>query len=148
MSAHANKKIANRDSGRKAAPAPAAAEPSLFKIPVWAYAVALFLALNVAFLLYGPALDGPFLFDDFGLPFYSRSFAQQPLIHWLAGVRPVLMLSYWINFQMSARDPWTYHAFSILLHTAIAALVFVLLLRLLRLRSVDNRRALLCAGIA
>src|SRR4051794_15641793 len=141
------KRLTTRESARKQAPAPVAIQ-SNSSVPAWAYAVIAFVVLNVAFFLYGPALDGPFLFDDFGLPFYSRTFAQQPLIHWLAGVRPLLMLSYWINFQTSVRNPWTYHAVNILLHTGTVALIFVLFLRLLRLLSVENRRALLCAGVA
>jgi protein O-mannosyl-transferase len=115
--------------------------------PAWLLAAVGFGALIVGLLLYSPALDGPFLFDDLGLPFYAPSFAQQPLSAWIAGVRPLLMLSYWVDFQVSAREPWTYHATNVLLHAVISLLVFVLFFRILRLQSVEARRALLCAGI-
>jgi protein O-mannosyl-transferase len=104
-------------------------------------------ALIAAFTLYRPALAGPFLFDDFGLPFYLPSFADNPLKAWLTGVRPLLMLSYWFNFQVSARDPWTYHALNVLVHAANSVLVFFLLSRLLRLQAIEARRAVLCASI-
>ena len=95
------------------------ASNSPWSVPAWAFAVAAGIALILAFALYGPALDGPFLFDDLGLPFYSPSFAQQPLFGWISGVRPLLMFSYWLNFQLSERDPWSYHAGNVLLHTGL-----------------------------
>jgi tetratricopeptide (TPR) repeat protein len=124
------------------------ASNSPWSVPAWAFAVAAGIALVLAFTLYGPALDGPFLFDDLGLPFYSPSFAQQPLLGWITGVRPLLMLSYWVNFQVSERDPWSYHAGNVLLHASISILVFILLYRILRLRAIDSRKALFPAGIA
>jgi protein O-mannosyl-transferase len=124
------------------------ASNSPWSVPAWAFAVAAGIALIVAFTLYGPALDGPFLFDDLGLPFYSPAFAQQPLLGWVSGVRPLLMLSYWLNFQASGRDPWSYHAGNILLHAAVSIFVFLLLYRILRLRSIDTRKALFPAAIA
>ena len=105
------------------------------------------IALIVGFTLYGPALGGPFLFDDFGLPFYLPSFADNPIGTWLSGVRPILMLTYWMNFQLSAREPWTYHAVNVILHAVNSVLVFALLLRILRLRSIDPHRAILCAAV-
>jgi protein O-mannosyl-transferase len=124
------------------------ASNSPWSVPAWAFAVAAGIALVVAFTLYGPALDGPFLFDDIGLPFYSPAFAQQSLPGWVSGVRPLLMFSYWLNFQLSERDPWSYHAGNILLHTGVSILVFILLLRILRLQSIDTRKAIFPAGIA
>jgi protein O-mannosyl-transferase len=105
-------------------------------------------ALIIAFVLYSPALPGPFLFDDLGLPFYVRSFDHDSIGAWLAGVRPILMLSYWANFQMSGRDPWTYHAFNVILHSVNSILIFVLFSRIFRLRSIQSRRGLICAAIA
>lgn len=107
-----------------------------------------FIALVLAFFLYSPALSGPFLFDDIGLPFYQLSFPHESIGAWLAGVRPMLMLSYWANFQVSGRDPWTYHAFNVLLHAANTVLVFILLSRILQLLSVESRRAFFFSGIA
>jgi protein O-mannosyl-transferase len=107
-----------------------------------------FTFLVVAFLLYSQTLEGPFLFDDIALPFYQPSFPHETISAWLAGVRPMLMLSYWINFQVSARDPWSYHALNVILHAVNAFLVFVLLRRILLLQAIEARKAVYCAIIA
>jgi hypothetical protein len=98
-------------------------------------------AALLAFMLYGPALDGPFLFDDLGLPFYVPTAARETLTTWVSGVRPLLMLSYWLNYQMSANASWAYHATNVLLHVLNSGLVFLLLTRLLSLRGMDGRRS-------
>lgn len=125
-------------------------EPQQASVPVpnWLFGAVGFGALIIAFLLYSPALSGPFLFDDFGLPFYMPSFAEHPVSAWLAGVRPMLMLSYWVNFQMSGREPATYHAINLLLHVANSVLVFFLISRILRLQPIDPKRAVFTAAIA
>lgn len=105
-------------------------------VAAWMIAAFAFGALLAAFLLYAPALGGPFLFDDLGLPFYSASAAERPLTGWLAGVRPLLMFSYWLNYKASVREPWSYHAFNILLHVANSLLIFVLFSRILRLQNI------------
>lgn len=92
----------------------------------WGALAFVFLALEV----YSPALRGPFLFDDFGLPFYSREFAAQPLAAWIRGVRPLLMLSYWANFQLFGYAPLSYHVANVVLH-AVNALLAGLLVRTL-----------------
>src|SRR5215813_8140916 len=55
-------------------------------------------ALLLGFNLYFPALSGPFVFDDFTLP-YHRTLSDAPLSSWLgmAGVRPLLIITYWLN---------------------------------------------------
>ena len=102
---------------------------------IWLFGAISLGALVIAFILYSPALTGPFLFDDFGLPFYVPSFADHGLGAWFTGVRPMLMFSYWINFQMSGRDPATYHAVNLLLACFDSILVFVLISRILRFQS-------------
>lgn len=108
------------------------------------------LALFLAFLLYAPSLRGPFVFDDIGLPFYQPTFHHDSIGAWLTGVRPLLMLSYWSSFQISGRDPWSYHAASILLHTCNSYLVFVLFSRILSLQqpAIRSSRYLAAAGAA
>ncbi len=87
-------------------------------------------ALIVGAALYSAALHGPFLFDDESLLF--RQGVQSASLHeWMAGVRPVLMFSYWLNYQISGSDPYSFHAFNLLLHAVNTGLVFVALLRLL-----------------
>src|SRR5579863_8755510 len=50
--------------------------------------------LAVLVLAYWPALRGPFIFDDYHLPFTDPNAAKAGLSLWV-GVRPVLMLTYW-----------------------------------------------------
>ncbi|MGH9632553.1 MAG: hypothetical protein ACRD7E_29965, partial [Bryobacteraceae bacterium] len=117
-------------------------------VPLWLAAALGVGALIVAFILYSPALNGPFVFDDLGLPFFAPSFAQHTIDSWLSGVRPLLMLSYWIDFQVSGRNPWTYHVVNVLMHVVNSLLVFVVLSRILRLQAIDNRRSLWFSAIA
>ena len=136
------KKTGNNTDRQRTAQRPAdTLEKSAVVGAIWLFGAISLGALILAFILYSPALTGPFLFDDFGLPFYVPSFADHGLGAWLTGVRPMLMFSYWINFQMSGREPATYHAVNLLLHVANSVLVFILISRILRFQSVDPKRA-------
>jgi tetratricopeptide (TPR) repeat protein len=97
----------------------------------WHYALGLFALLFLAFEIYQPAIRGPFLFDDRYLPFFLPGWADAPLSHWLKGVRPVLMLSYWANFQISQQDPYWYHVLNVLFHCGNAVLIWLILERVL-----------------
>lgn len=85
----------------------------------------------LAFEVYGRALHGPFVYDDFSLPFYRPDFPTQVFTAWITGVRPLLMLSYWMNFYLSGREPYAYHAFNLFLHLINSALVFLIVRRIL-----------------
>src|SRR4051794_34951963 len=104
-------------------------------------------ALALAFYLYGPSLHGPFLFDDFGLPFSDPQSGNRPLSSWLSGVRPILMLSYWANFQSAQSNTFTYHAVNVMLHAINALLVFALFSRILTISKVTDKRRLVVAAI-
>jgi pentatricopeptide repeat protein len=84
-----------------------------------------------AFQVYRPALHGPFVFDDFGLPFYNPSFRTEQWSAWITGVRPLLMFSYWLNFLASGRDTFPYHVTNVLLHLANSAAVYLVARRVL-----------------
>src|ERR1700674_2329195 len=86
-----------------------------------------------AFEAYGPALHGPFVYDDFGLPYYNPLFPTLRLMEWINGVRPLLMLSYWTNFLLSGRTTYSYHLFNLLCHLANATAVFLIARRILAL---------------
>lgn len=86
----------------------------------------------VSALLYSPALHGRFIFDDDALPF-RQGIRNGPLLAWISGVRPVLMFTYWINYHLSAGDPYSYHCVNLLIHAINTYLVFVVLLRVLSL---------------
>lgn len=99
----------------------------------WPYIVGLFVLLYVAFHAYAPALHGPFLFDDAYLPFSIPAVADQPLQAWTVGVRPLLMFTYWLNYQISASKTFSYHVFNLLLHLINTLLVFFILRKVLSL---------------
>ena len=90
-------------------------------------------AFVIASIVYWPAIDGPFLFDDLRLPFSDPKADSMPLAFWLGGVRPVLMASYWLNYEISGGQTFSYHAVNLMLHAATAVLVFFVLQRLLEL---------------
>jgi tetratricopeptide (TPR) repeat protein len=91
--------------------------------------MALAAALLAGLCVYAPALRGPFVFDDFGLP--QARMAAEPLRAWLAGVRPVLMFTYWLNHTVLGDAPSGYHAVNLLIHVVNTSLVFLILVRLL-----------------
>src|SRR5579862_4483651 len=85
-----------------------------------------FVGLAILLLIvYSPAMHGPLLFDDRALPFGQRELREAPLREWISGVRPVLMLTYWINYQLSESETFSYHVFNVLLHLATGFLVFL-----------------------
>jgi tetratricopeptide (TPR) repeat protein len=93
--------------------------------------LALFAAAIVASLIvFAPALKGPFVFDDLHLPFADPHAVSGRLGFWIGGVRPVLMLTYWVNFVISGTHPLGYHLMNIGFHAANALLVFFILERL------------------
>jgi tetratricopeptide (TPR) repeat protein len=96
----------------------------------WIYLACCCAAVLILFQVYTPAIRAPFFFDDFALPFTLQTYRVQPLIEWLAGVRPVLMFTYWINYQQSGLDPRAYHILNIWLHFLNTALVFLIIRRI------------------
>jgi tetratricopeptide (TPR) repeat protein len=124
----------------RAVKAPAAARE--FEPTFWVYVVALFVAAFAGMQIYAPALNGPFVYDDRYLPFNMPGFAEQPVWTWLIGVRPLLMLSFWLNYQLSELKPYSYHVFNVLQHVACAAVLFAILRKLLEMAGVRGARGL------
>ena len=87
-------------------------------------------ALVLAFGVYQPALDGPFVLDDLYLHFGRTDADQIGLAAWMAG-RPLLGLSYYANYAMSGQAPGPYHVTNVMLHAAVAVLVFLIVRRAL-----------------
>ncbi len=116
----------------------------------WLWALLLFGgALVAAFLAYAPALGGDFVFDDRGLPMFFTNAAALPLRAWI-GVRPLLMATFYANFQLSGLDPGPYHAFNVVLHAGCAVLIFFAIRRLLEWAGTDvgKRTGLAAFGAA
>jgi tetratricopeptide (TPR) repeat protein len=114
----------------------------------WQYALAIFGALFVAFQAYGPTLRAPLLFDDGYLPFALPYFGESSLRTWLSGVRPALMLGYWINYQISGMETFSYHVVNVLFHVLNSGLVFLIARKILDLAGQRERRTLLAAFAA
>lgn len=112
---------------RRAAVAPAAVQKTP---PWWVYALGLGLALFIAFQIYGPAMKGPFVFDDQYLPFLDPKMGGAPLLSWIAGVRPMLMLTYWANYAAGGTDPYGYKIVNVFFHFGSAVLLWLILSKL------------------
>jgi tetratricopeptide (TPR) repeat protein len=96
----------------------------------WILPAAAAVAVFVVFQVYGPALNGPFIFDDSSQPYHSANFANILRV-WLAGVRPLLMLSYWVNYQIS-QDPQGFHITNVCIHLLNGLLIFFIVKKLQR----------------
>ncbi len=94
----------------------------------WICAVAA-AAVYLTFQAYAPALHGPYVFDDFDLPYHSDGLPSG-LRYWLSGARPLLLLSYGVNYQFS-RDPFGFHVTNVAIHLINGALVFFIMRKLL-----------------
>ena len=101
--------------------------PSYF----WPLIIGSFVALCAVFTVYGPGLNGPFLLDDDYLPYTLPSFSNLQVTAWIKGNRPLLMLSYWLNFQMSGANTSSYHFFNIALHLLNGAWIYLAVRRIL-----------------
>jgi tetratricopeptide (TPR) repeat protein len=75
-------------------------------------------------------MHGPFLFDDDYLPFRNPNFSDNWKV-WVLGVRPLLMLTYWVNRSVSGIDTFSYHLFNVAFHLTAGILLFAVLRRLL-----------------
>ena len=120
------------------------AAPGKFVWWPWAAALA---ALFLAFEAYSPALNGPFVFDDAYLPFQTPGLQHLPVWSWISGLRPLLMLSFWLNYAASGEQTFFYHATNVLLHLFNSVLVALIAIRLLELASLKDGPAKPTLGI-
>lgn len=109
---------------------------------MWIYAAGLVTALFAAFEVYWPAIHGPFLLDDTHLTYMRPDAADIPLRAWVSQLRPLLMFSYWLNYQQSgAQNTFGYHVFNVLLHFFNAIFIFLAVRRVLSWAGVEETRA-------
>jgi hypothetical protein len=116
------------------------------ELPLRQAAWFLMAAMVVGAALYSSALSGGFVFDDEALPF-RRGFQDDPLWAWLAGVRPVLMFSYWLSYIVSGQDAYGFHVFNLLIHVVNSGLVYMVLFRLLSLAGWDSAKRQVAAVV-
>src|SRR6266849_343379 len=122
-------------------PAPAAARPRRPGWwPAWWQWLGALAALALVLVVYGPALSGPFVLDDRFLLFMNPGIAGQPLSVWIHGLRPMLALSFWINYSLSETDPAWYHVTNVLLHFLTSCLIALIAAKLLEWAGVAGRR--------
>ena len=116
----------------------------------WPWLLAFAIVMAVVLEVYGPALHGPFLLDDSYLPFDRPGADETPLRLWVVGARPLLMFTYWLNFQWSHQDTFSYHLVNVLLHVMNGWLVFAIASRILAKLDMDlwRRRLLAAFGAA
>jgi len=116
----------------------------------WPWLLAFVIGMAVVLEVYGPALHGPFLLDDSYLPFARPGADETPLRLWIIGPRPLLMFTYWLNFQWSHLDTFSYHLVNVLLHVMNGWLVFAIVSRILAKLETDvwRRRVLAAFGAA
>jgi protein O-mannosyl-transferase len=112
----------------------------------WMYAAGAAIVLYVVFQAYGPALKGPFLFDDTVEPYYLPNFTSD-LRAWISGVRPLLMFTYWVNYQFS-RDPFGFHVLNVVFHVLNGVLLFFIVRKLLTLADPRGSNNFMLAGFA
>ena len=87
-------------------------------------------AIILAFTLYAPSMSGDFVFDDRTLPFLYKDAATLPFRAWL-GTRPLLMISYYLNFHTTGLDTSPFHAVNVVMHAISSVLLFFAVRRIL-----------------
>ena len=106
--------------------------PAMPRFPLWGFLAGLAVTLYILFEIYGPALHGPFVFDDIYLPYSNPQAASIPLKTWL-GVRPILGLSFWTDFHLWGQNTLPYHVTNLLLHFLSGVILFFIFEKLLEL---------------
>jgi protein O-mannosyl-transferase len=110
-----------------------------WRLPPWWTWLAGLGALFLVFEAYGPALHSPFVLDDLYLLYTDPTAPRVPLLRWLSFQRPLLMFSYWMNYQLGGTDPHIYHTTNVLLHFMVAMVVMLIAARLLQWAGVEGR---------
>jgi tetratricopeptide (TPR) repeat protein len=109
---------------------------------LWIYGAGLVIALIAAFEVYWPALHGPFLLDDTHLTYMLPDAASIPMMGWLRQMRPLLMFSFWLNFQQSgAESTFGYHLVNLVLHLFNTVFIFLAVRKILSWASIEQSRA-------
>jgi tetratricopeptide (TPR) repeat protein len=98
---------------------PSAAPPS------WSRHASL-LAAALAFLVYLPSVRGGFLYDDQGVVLDNRGIRDLGALSQIFRAdpsRPLLSLTWALNYAASGLEPWSYHLVNIAVHAGNAALL-------------------------
>ncbi len=134
---------ANKRESRKS---PAAEPRKQARPDWWMYGLAVIAGLFVAYQVYAPAMSGPFLFDDLYLPMNMPGVENGSLWVWIAGVRPLLMFTFWLNHQLGGSDTASYHEWNVVFHVLNSLLVYLIVRKLLQLAGTASNTLALFAG--
>ena len=88
----------------------------------------------LAFAVYANALNNPFVYDDHDTVIGNRSLIEPSNVRFVivySPFRPVVNASYAIDRAIWGYRPFGFHLTSVLLHTLVSVLLYVLLLRAL-----------------
>ncbi len=126
----------------------AAVEPRSIAWAPWAAALA---ALMVLYEIYSPSINAPFVLDDRYLPYFSAHVSNR-FSDWVGLLRPLLMLSYWIDYSIAGgSDPFVFHATNIAIHFLASAVVVFVMLKLLEWAGLERPQrialAIICGAI-
>jgi Flp pilus assembly protein TadD len=83
-------------------------------------------AAALAFLVYLPSLRSGFLYDDQGVVVDNRAIRDLGALRQVLRAdpsRPLLSLTWALNYAVSGLQPWPYHLVNVVIHAANAALV-------------------------
>jgi protein O-mannosyl-transferase len=88
---------------------------------------------------YSDSFHGPFIFDDDN--FVTQRSAQKlwPIWPALFGARPVVQLTFALNYRLGGLDPTGYHIFNVAVHLLAALALFGVVRRTLRLPRLGDR---------
>jgi tetratricopeptide (TPR) repeat protein len=137
-----------RATRHKSKPTEVAVETVREEYKRWHLLAAAGLAAFAVFQAYLPAINGAFVFDDRYLPFMHLPQHDAPLRGWIAGTRPTLMFSFWLNYKINGVVPYWYHVTNVLLHVATGLLVFLIARKFLEWQGVDRWRKEAIAAFA
>jgi len=99
------------------------------KVTWWPWAAAL-ASLLLAFEIYGPALNGPFVLDDLYLRYANPQSLDASFRQWIADSRPMLMASFWLNHKWTGDSLYAYHLTNVVLHFLTSVIVALIAMRL------------------
>lgn len=113
-------------------------------IPRWIWSILLLVVLGI--VAYWNSFDAPLVFDDLvsiqkntGVRF--GDYLKPALLT----TRPVLYLTFAMNYAFHGQDVWGYHLISLVLHLLNGILVFFIARHIFRIRLLDERPSTTCA---
>ncbi len=123
---------------KKTSPKPTS-KPSDFP---WWPVVAAAASFVLLWIVYGPALNGAFVFDDRFQPFLRPEISTRPFLSWISSNRPLLMLTFWFNYTAGGTEPFGYHVVNVLLHFCASIAVGLSAAKILSLAGTNRTKSI------